>query len=64
MENHRNAYIAHLSKRDRNHLKPTFEMFDAIKLALQIEDQLCDEKNSYQVLNVDLRGAIFGDTAA
>jgi len=60
MENHRNAYIAHLSKRDRNHLKPTSEMFDAINLALQITNQFCGEKNSYHVLNVDLRGVIFG----
>lgn len=64
MENHRNAYIAHLSKRDRNHLKPPFEMFDAINLALQITDQLCGEKVSYPVLNVDLRGPIFGETSA
>jgi hypothetical protein len=61
MENHRNAYIAHLSKRDRNHLKTPLEMFEAIKLALQITDQLCGGENSYRVLNVDLRGMMFGD---
>lgn len=55
LENHRDAYIAHLSKRDHTHLKPTTEILDTILLALQIIDGLCGEETSYKVLDVDVR---------
>lgn len=62
LESHRDAYIAHLSKRDRDHLKPTVELANAIGLALIITDRLCGVKNSYEVLDLDLREDQFGDT--
>jgi len=63
LDNHRNTYIAHLSKRDRAHLKPTVELSDAILLALQITDKLCGGRNSYKVHDIDLRQAVFGQAA-
>ena len=55
LENHRNAYIAHLAKRDRNHLKAPVDLVAIIGRALTIIDQLCGGKNSYKILNLDLR---------
>ena len=63
LESHRDAYIAHLSKQDRSHLKPTVEVVTAIGLALEITDRLCGEKNSYRVFDLDLRQGSFGETA-
>lgn len=63
LENHRNTYIAHLSKRARTHLKPTVEISDAVTLALQITDRLCGRKNSYKVLDIDLRQVLSSETA-
>jgi hypothetical protein len=62
LENHRNAYIAHLSKRDSDHLKPMVELANAIGLALKITDRLCGVKNSFKVLDLDLRQDQFGET--
>ena len=58
LENHRNAYIAHLSKRDRNHLRPTLEIVKAILLALDITDKLSGDENSYRLFDIDLRRAV------
>ena len=63
LENHRDAYIAHLSKRDRSHLRPPVELADAIGLALTITDKLGGGKNSYKVLGLDLRQDQFDDSA-
>jgi hypothetical protein len=64
LESHRNAYIAHLSKRDRTHLRPPVELFDCIALAIEVTDKLCGCKNSYELLDIDLRRALFGETTA
>lgn len=63
LEKHRDSYIAHLSKRDRIHLKPTIEIFTAIKMAVQIVDSLCGEKNAYRLEKIDLRVEVLGDKA-
>ncbi|MCB9106563.1 MAG: hypothetical protein H6633_20305 [Anaerolineales bacterium] len=61
IENHRNSYIAHLSKRDRTHLKPTSEIYEAIQLAVQIVDTLSGEQNSYSIEGIDLRKTVLQD---
>lgn len=63
LENHRNSYIAHLSKSDKVHLKPTTEILTAIKMAVKIADDLVGAKNNFRVENIDLRVEILGDSA-
>ena len=43
IENHRDTYIAHCSKRDRTHLKPQIEIYEVIRLAVQITDLLSEK---------------------
>lgn len=61
IENYRNAYIAHLSKCDRTHLKPTSEIYEAIQLAVRITDELSGKQNSYSIEGIDLRKAALKD---
>lgn len=63
IENHRNTYIAHLSKRDRTHLKPPIEIIEAIHLSIEITDALSDSQNSYIIEGIDLRKTILGNRA-
>ncbi len=58
--NHRNAYIAHLSKRDRTFLKPP-DLFPLIKMAVEILDDLSGKRKTYKFLDIDLRQELFGE---
>jgi len=60
IENHRNVYIAHLSKRDRTFLKPP-DLFPLIKMTIEILDDLSGEKNTYKFSDIDLRQELFGE---
>jgi hypothetical protein len=61
IENHRNTYIAHLAKRDRTHLKPPSEIYEAIRLAVNITDKLSGDQNAYSIEGTDLRKAVLQD---
>jgi len=63
IENHRNTYIAHLTKRDRIHLKPPGEIYEAIRLAVQITDKLSGDQNAYSIEGTGLRKAVLEDLA-
>jgi hypothetical protein len=64
LENHRDTYIAHLSKRDHTHLDPPVEILDTIRLAVRISDILAGSRNAYKVLNIDLRAEALGEAVA
>lgn len=64
IENHREAYVAHLSKRGNEHLKPLAELQGAIKLALDLTDCFWGEENQYEIGGVDLRIALNKNNAA
>jgi hypothetical protein len=64
LQSHRDTYIAHLSKRDHAHLNPPTEMLATIRMAVQITDALVGSRNSYKVLDVDLRAEVLGENAA
>lgn len=61
---HRDASVAHLSKQGSAHLKPPLQMFEAVRLAVDIVDDLSGERNPYQILNVNLRHEVLGENAA
>src|SRR6266851_9422648 len=54
LESHRDAHIAHLSKRGRWHLKPLVEIHDSIRMAVTITDKLSAGPNTYKLLDIDL----------
>jgi len=64
IENHRESYVAHLSKRGNEHLKPLAELQEAIKLALELTDDFWGEENQYKIEGVDLRIILNRNNAA
>ena len=58
LENHRDAHIAHLSKRGGGHLKPLIEICDSIRMAVTITDKLSGGPNTYNLLDIDLRAEL------
>lgn len=61
---HRNTYIAHQSKGSREHLSPPVEMLEAIRLAVEIGDDLSGDRNQYKMLETDLRAEVLGGQTA
>jgi hypothetical protein len=60
IEEHRNSYIAHRSKRDRSHLK-LLDFREATRLAVEIVDVFAGQRCSYLLNNIDLRREILAD---
>jgi len=60
IDNHRNIYIAHRSKRDREHLKPP-DLLSLIRMAVGIVDDLSEPRPSYRLLDIDLRVEVLGE---
>jgi hypothetical protein len=60
----RNARVAHLAKRGTVRVEPLVEMYDAVKLAVEITDGLLGERCVYQIANLDLRAEVLGHDAA
>lgn len=61
LDAHRDANVAHLSKRGPAHLKPPVQMFEAVRLAVAIVDDLSGARNQYGILDVDLRHEVLGE---
>lgn len=59
LREHRDAYIAHHSKRDRTHLKPP-ELRPVVRLAVEISDMLAAQDVKYEMSGIDLRADILG----
>lgn len=55
IENHRDCYVAHLSKRGNEHLKPVAELQEVIRMALELTDDFWGEENQLKIEGVDLR---------
>jgi HEPN superfamily AbiU2-like protein len=60
LERHRDTYIAHRSKRDKEYLRPPVEMLDAIRLAVALVDELSGMPERYEICGVDLRRDVLG----
>ena len=63
LEAHRDTHVAHLAKRGTGHLKAPLEIFDAVRLAVEIVDIISGTCNEYRLLDVDLRRAVLSADA-
>lgn len=61
IEAHRDTRIAHLAKRDTTHLKPPFEMEEAVRMAIDIGDRFAGNREEYKLLDIDLCRAVLSD---
>ena len=57
----RNARVAHLAKRGMSQVELPVEMYDAVKLAVEITDELLGERCVYKIANLDLRAEVLKD---
>lgn len=64
LDEHRNAYIAHIAKRDRTHLRPPAEIKEVVRTAVEISDMLAGERTGYKLHDVDLRAEVLDEKSS
>jgi hypothetical protein len=58
LKNHRDTRIAHSAMGARLNLRPTTEIDEAVKMAVEVSDAICREQTSYMFMEIDLRKTV------